>query len=59
MKTKKTRNLFDEYDRLEKLSHKQDPLEWLNKYIDWNLFKPILSEKLGKRIQRKRWTTGV
>jgi transposase, IS5 family len=48
MKTKKPRNLFDEYYRLEKLSKKQDPLERLNKYIKWEIFRPLLTEALEK-----------
>jgi IS5 family transposase len=48
MKTKKTRNLFDEYYRLEKLSKKQDPLERLNKHINWDIFRPVLTQALEK-----------
>lgn len=53
MKTKKSRNFFDEYYRLEKLSKKQDPLERLNKYINWELFRPLLTEALGKENNNK------
>jgi IS5 family transposase len=53
MKTKKTRNFFDEYYRLEKLSQKQDPLERLNKYIDWQIFRPLLTEALEKESAGK------
>ena len=53
MKTKKTRNFFDEYYRLEKLSEKQDPLERLNKYIDWEIFRPLLTEALEKESNGK------
>ena len=53
MKTKKTRNFFDEYYRLEKLSQKQDPLERLNNYIDWKIFSPLLTESLEKESNGK------
>ena len=46
MKTKKDRGFFDEDFRLEKLSQKQDPLEKLNKYIQWEIFRPILTKAL-------------
>lgn len=35
--------LFDEDIRLKKLSKKGDPLEKLNKAIDWEIFRPILN----------------
>ncbi len=37
------RGLFDEEFRLEKLSKHGDPLEKLNKYIDWEIFRPVLT----------------
>jgi len=53
MKTKKTRNFFDEYYRLEKLSQKQDPLERLNGYIDWEIFRPLITQALEKESNGK------
>ena len=34
--------MFGEHFRLEKLSKQGDPLERLNKVIDWNIFVPVL-----------------
>jgi IS5 family transposase len=48
MKTKKSRSLFDEEFRLEKISHKQDPLEKLNKNINWEIFRPTLNQVFEK-----------
>lgn len=39
----KQKGLFDEEFRLEKLSQHGDPLEKLNRYIDWEIFRPVLS----------------
>jgi transposase, IS5 family len=36
--------LFGEHFRLEKLSAHGDPLERLNKVIQWNIFTPILQK---------------
>ena len=43
MPTKKSSYFFDEEFRLEKLSTKNDPFEKLNKYIDWEHFRPELN----------------
>ena len=48
MKTKKSRTLFDEDFRLEKISRKQDPLEKLNKNINWEIFRPTLNQVFKK-----------
>jgi transposase, IS5 family len=46
MITKKLRGFFDEDFRLEKLSQKQDPLEKLNKYINWEIFRPSIEKAM-------------
>jgi IS5 family transposase len=53
MKTKKLRSFFDEHYRLEKLSQKHDPLERLNQFIDWDIFRPVLKQGLEKDNQGK------
>jgi IS5 family transposase len=44
----KQHGFFDENDRLKELSKLGDPLERLNKYIDWEQFRGILSRTLQK-----------
>lgn len=44
----KTRGLFDEQIRLEKLSKKQDPLEQLGKHIDFEFFRNPLEKFFDK-----------
>jgi IS5 family transposase len=44
----KARGLFDEQIRLEKLSKKQDPLERLNSYIDFEFFRKPLEKFFDK-----------
>ena len=44
----KARGLFDEQFRLEKLSKKQDPLEKLSSYIDFEYFRKPLESALAK-----------
>jgi len=39
----KQRGLFDEDDRLQKISNLGDPLEKLDKVINWNMFRPTLN----------------
>ena len=39
---------FDEHDRLKRLSELGDTLEKLNKYIDWEQFRGILTRALKK-----------
>jgi len=53
MKTLKNRSFFDEDFRLEKISAKQDPLEKLNKYIDWQIFRPVLNQVFEKENKGK------
>ena len=43
--------LFDEHFLLEKLTKLGDPLEKLNDYIDWNIFKATLSRAFEVEIQ--------
>lgn len=47
-KRSRDRGLFDEEFRLEKLSQWNDPLEKLNKRIDWEMFRPMLEKELRK-----------
>jgi IS5 family transposase len=44
----KQKGFFDESDRLEDLSKMGDPLEKLNKYIQWENFRGILTRVLKK-----------
>jgi transposase, IS5 family len=53
MKTSKSKSFFDEDFRLEKLSEKKDPLEKLEKYIDWEIFRPILNKVFYKEPKGK------
>jgi IS5 family transposase len=46
--SKKTRGLFDEQFRLEKLSKKQDPLERLSSHIDFEFFRKPLQQFFDK-----------
>jgi IS5 family transposase len=47
----KQKGLFDESDRLKELSEMGDPLEKLNKYIQWEKFRGILTRSLKKEAQ--------
>ena len=51
MKTFQT-SFFDESKRLAALSRLRDPLEELSKHIDFNMFRPILTEAL-RNAERK------
>ena len=53
MPTKKSSSFFDEEFRLTKLSTKNDPLEKLNKYIDWEHFRPELNRVFEKEAKGK------
>jgi len=53
MTTKKSSSFFDEEFRLTKLSTKNDPLEKLNKYIDWEHFRPELNRVFEKEAKGK------
>lgn len=48
--------LFDEEFRLKKLSQKGDPLEKLNKAIDWEIFRPVLNNVFG--VDKKDQSVG-
>ena len=45
--------LFDEENRLEKLSQLGDSLVRLNKVIQWEIFRPILDEARRKESSRR------
>ena len=46
------RSFFDEEDRMEKISKMGDPLEILNKVINWEMFRSTLN----KAVVRKELT---
>src|SRR5678815_2866432 len=50
----KSRGLFDEQIRLEKLSKKQDPLEKLSSHIDFEYFRKPLERALTKNVDRNK-----
>lgn len=50
----KPRGLFDEQIRLEKLSKKQDPLERLQRHIDFEFFRKPLQQFFDKDIDRSK-----
>jgi IS5 family transposase len=50
----KSRGLFDEQIRLEKLSKKQDPLEKLSSHIDFEYFRKPLEKVLVKDTDRSK-----
>jgi hypothetical protein len=43
-----TLGLFDEQFRLERITRLGDPLEKLNKCVDWNIFRPLLNKAMAK-----------
>lgn len=47
----KQRGLFDEDERLQKISALGDPLEKLDKVINWNIFRPTLTTALRKEAK--------
>jgi len=47
----KQKGFFDENDRLEELSRMGDPLEKLNKYIQWENFRSILTKTFKKEAE--------
>jgi len=47
----KQRGLFDEDERLLELSAIGDPLEKLDKVINWNIFRPTLNTALMKEAK--------
>ena len=44
----KQKGFFDEDDRLKELSRLGDPLEKLNKTINWEIFRPLITKALKK-----------
>src|SRR5215831_16684551 len=50
----KSRGLFDEQVRLEKLSKKQDPLEKLSNHIDFEYFRKALEKSLFKNADKRK-----
>jgi IS5 family transposase len=52
--SKKVRGLFDEQQRLEKLSKKQDPLERLAAHIDFEYFRKPLEDVLQKDTDKSK-----
>ena len=50
----KSRGLFDEQIRLEKLSKKKDPLEVLNSHIDFEFFRKPLEKYLATETDRSK-----
>lgn len=50
----KSRGLFDEQIRLEKLSRKQDPLEKLSSHIDFEYFRKPLESTLVKDVEKSK-----
>ena len=44
MRNKKSRGFFDDQFRLEKISKLKDPLEKLNRYINWEDFRTIVDQ---------------
>jgi transposase, IS5 family len=50
----KPRGLFDEQERLERLSKKQDPLERLSAHIDFEYFRKPLQQFLDKQTDRSK-----
>jgi IS5 family transposase len=48
---KKEKGFFDETDKLKEISELGDPLEKLNKFMKWDLFKGILTKTLHKEQQ--------
>jgi len=51
LKNMKQKGFFDENDRLKELSKIGDPLEKLNKYINWEDFRGILSKAFIKEAK--------
>jgi IS5 family transposase len=50
----KSRGLFDEQVRMEKLSKKQDPLERLSSHIDFEFFRQPLRQFFDKEVDRSK-----
>lgn len=48
---KKMRGLFDEQDKMDRISKLGDPLERLNQSIEWSLFRPLLNGVFAKEAK--------
>ena len=48
---KNTSGLFDEQFKLERITQLGDPLEKLNKCVDWNIFRPLLNKAMAKEAK--------
>ncbi len=48
---KKTPGFFDEEFKLNRISELGDPLEKLNKCVDWNIFRPLLNKVFAKEAK--------
>lgn len=46
-----TLGLFDEQFKLERITELGDPLEKLNKCVDWNIFRPLLNKAMAKEAK--------
>jgi len=44
----KQKGFYDDNDRLAELSRMGDPLEKLNKYIQWEIFSEMLTKAFSK-----------
>ena len=49
--SKKIRGLFDEQDKMDRISKLGDPLERLNQSIEWSLFRPLLKGVFAKEVK--------
>ncbi len=54
----KMRELFDEQDKMERISKLGDPLERLNKSIEWSLFRCALNG-LYQRGEGAGWPSAI
>jgi IS5 family transposase len=54
----KQKGLFDEDDRLRRLSEMGDPLEKIAANIDWEIFRPVLKKAFKKTNQKERHAGG-
>ena len=53
MKTRQ-RSFFDEEDRMKKISKIGDPLELLNKVIDWEMFRSTLNKAVVRKENTRK-----
>ena len=48
------RSFFDEEDRMKKISKIGDPLELLNKVIDWEMFRSTLNKAVVRKENTRK-----